>query len=406
VPKTHRNPRLVLTLSRAGLVAEVYTPGDLPEELWPVFEAGLRDAPLDHRYHLLTMRTLTDRFEHLLLVLREADGRPLCVQPVFLVREDLLAGVPARLGVLVRAVRALFPNALRPRMLMLGCCAGEGHLSIPNPALGGRVAEALAAALMPVARRLGAALVVVKETPARYRPLLKAPMLAAGFAALPSMPAAGIDLAHRDFDAHLAAAFSKSRRADLRRKFRAAAEGGPLELTVVNDVGPLAEEVHALYQNVFERSALRFEHLTPDYFRGLGEAMPDRARFFLWRRQGRLVAFSACTVHNGVVKDNYLGLDYAVALDLHLYFVTWRDVLSWAMANGCRAYWTAALNYHPKLDLKMHLEPLDLYTRHTNPLLNSAFKRVVRLFGPTRGEPLLKRFPNFAELDPLGPSRG
>ena len=59
----------------------------------------------------------------------------------------------------------------------------------------------------------------------------------------------------------------------------------------------------------------------------LSRTMPDRARFFLWRQNGKAIAFSIALVHDETIYDDYLGLDYQVALDLHLYFYTFRDII-------------------------------------------------------------------------------
>ena len=126
--------------------------------------------------------------------------------------------------------------------------------------------------------------------------------------------------------------------------------------------------------------------------------MPDRARFFIWRQNGKAIAFSVALVHQGTIYDDYLGLDYAVALDLHLYFHTLRDILSWSLRQGLQRYRSSPLNYQPKLHLGCDLFPLDLYVRHTNPLLNQIFRPVLKLLEPTRHDPVLKRFRNANEL--------
>src|SRR5205085_8036633 len=141
-------------------------------------------------------------------------------------------------------------------------------------------------------------------------------------------------------------------RKGLRRKFRHAADGPAIEMQVVNDVTPFIDEAYPLYQNVLARSKMQFEVLTRDYLCRLGQQMPDKVRFILWRRQGKLVAFSVCMLQGDTIYDEYLGLDYSVALDLHLYFVTIRDVIEWGMKNGYKWYCSSALNYDPKLHLK------------------------------------------------------
>jgi len=44
------------------------------------------------------------------------------------------------------------------------------------------------------------------------------------------------------------------------------------------------------------------------------------------------------------------------------------------------------------------LEPLDLYVRHTSPLINAAMKRLLPLLEPVRSDETLKKFPNYADL--------
>jgi hypothetical protein len=46
----------------------------------------------------------------------------------------------------------------------------------------------------------------------------------------------------------------------------------------------------------------------------------------------------------------------------------------------------------------MELEPLDLYVRAPNVLLNPIFKRVLPLLEPTRYDPVIRKFSNANEL--------
>jgi predicted N-acyltransferase len=163
-------------------------------------------------------------------------------------------------------------------------------------------------------------------------------------------------------------------------------------------VSAFIDDIYPLYLQVYERSNLRFEKLTKEFFCGLGQRMPDKVRFFLWRHGDRIVAFNVCTVQGDAIFSECIGLDYAVALDLHLYFVVVRDVMSWAMANGYKSYHSSALNYDPKYRLRFVLNPLDLYVRHRSRILNFLLARLAPLLGPTRYDNNLKRFPNFQEL--------
>ena len=126
--------------------------------------------------------------------------------------------------------------------------------------------------------------------------------------------------------------------------------------------------------------------------------MPDKTRFFLWRQNGKLIAFSLCLVEGDTLYGEYIGLDYSIALDIHLYFYVMRDTISWAIANGYKSIVSSGLSYAPKLQMAHVLEPLDLYVRHTSPLANLVMKRVLPLLEPTGAEPALQQFKNYNEL--------
>jgi len=296
----------------------------------------------------------------------------------------------------VEKIRKRFPRFLTMRLLMVGNAAGEGHLSRSEPSDVAWMAEALGEVLPLFARQSKASLIVFKDFPATYRAAL-AGLAGGDFTRVPSMPMTQLALAFRDFD-HYVTTLGASTRKDLRRKFRKIASADPIGVEVVTDLTPYVDEVYPLYLQVHERSPMKFERLTKAYLSELGSRMPDRVRFFIWRQNGKAIAFSVALVHDGTIYDDYLGLDYGVALDLHLYFYTLRDILSWSMTEGLKRYRSSPLNYQPKLHLGCDLYPLDLYVRHTNPLLNKIFRPVLKLLEPTRHDPVLRRFRNAHEL--------
>jgi predicted N-acyltransferase len=182
-----------------------------------------------------------------------------------------------------------------------------------------------------------ASLIVLKEFPTRYRPALTS-FVREGFTCVPSMPMTYLNIAYGSFDQYMSHALSSKRRMDLRKKFRIASRFPPIDMKVVQDIRAEIDEAYPLYVSVYERSKLRFEKLTKDYFCRLGDEMPDKVRYFIWRQNGRMIAFSLCMVDGESIYAEYLGLDYTVALDLHLYHYVFRDVVVWAMANGYKSF--------------------------------------------------------------------
>ena len=350
----------------------------------------------DHRYYEIVDETLQNDFEHHYLWLEDPSGKVRAIQPVFFVRQNLVEGVPGKIRSVVDVIRKILPRFLTMRVLMVGCAAGTGDLGACDEKDEPWTADALSESLRTYAKRKNASLVVLKDFSANYRSALKRFALS-GYARIPSMPMTRLPLRYQNWDEYFRT-LSKATRKDLRRKFRKAERGPKIDMQLVSDIAPFIDEIYPLYLAVHERSPLKFETLTKNYFRAIAQRMPELARFFIWRQDGKLVAFSFCLVCGDAIYDECIGLDYSVALNLHLYFYTLRDIISWALQQGLKYYYSNPLNYEPKLHLDCELVPLDLYVRHTSAVLNPILRRVIKYLGPTRHDPVLRRFPNADQL--------
>jgi predicted N-acyltransferase len=350
----------------------------------------------DHRYYEMLEGNLANDFEFRYVVLEDESGAIRAAQPIFFVRQNLIEGVRGAIRSVVDLVRKTFPRFLTMRVLMVGCAAGEGQLGACLPEDEAWVAKALHAFLQVYARQNKASLIVLKDFSSIYRPILETFALN-GYTRVPSMPMTRLSLKHASFDDYLGTLGYVSRKS-LRRKFRKTERAAKIDMGVVTDIASYVDEIFPLYLQVHERSPMKFENLTKDYFLRLAERMPERVRFFIWRQEGKIIAFSCCLVHDGKIYDECLGLDYSVALDLHLYFYTLRDVLTWGMQQGLDEYVSGPLNYDPKLHLGCELMPLDLYVMHTARIFNPIFSRAVKYLEPTRHDPVLRKFPNAHEL--------
>jgi len=165
-----------------------------------------------------------------------------------------------------------------------------------------------------------------------------------GFARAPSMPMTMLDIRYESFEAYMAKALRSSARRKLRKKLEATAGVSNIRMSVTDDAASFVDEIYPLYLQVFERSKMQFEKLTKDFFRQLGRRMSDKVRFFAWRRGNMLVAFSLCMVQGDSLYAEYVGFDYSVALDLHLYHYVVRDMISWGISKGYKWFRSSGLN--------------------------------------------------------------
>jgi hypothetical protein len=362
----------------------------------PQWAIAFRRQRKDWRYYEILEDTLRQGFDFRYFIIRNACGEISAIQPFFLLDQDLLAGTGPYMRPLMRAIRRIWPRFLKLRTLMLGCAAGEGHLD-GDTETHRVIGDLLASTIVAYARQLRASLIVLKEFPAKYRDSL-ACFLDHGFARIPSLPMTRLDLDYASFDEYMACALNSATRRKLRRKFRIAEEAAPIEMSTVEEIAPIVDDLSALYLEVFERSKLHFEKLTKEYFCELSRRMPDKVRFFVWRQDAKMIAFSLCMIEGDSVYAEYVGFNYSVALRLHLYHYVVRDLITWAIAHGFRWLLSSGLNYDPKLHMRHRLEPLDLYVRHRSGLANLVLKRALPWMEPTRYDPILRKFPNYHEL--------
>ena len=363
----------------------------------PVWATAFADCRKDHRYYELVEDTVCPHFKYRYFAIRDGAGEICAIQPYFVIDQDLLMGSGSRPDLVTGALRTIWPRLLVLRTLMVGCVVGEGRLDKGEAPPHRCHIELLAKEIISQARKENAALIVLKEFPARYRSVLSC-FLSQGFTRVPSLPMTRLNIDYASFDDYMAKALKSATRAKLRRKFRAAGQARPITMEVAVDVSAFVDELYPLYVQVYNRSNLHFERLTKSYFVELGRRMPDKVRFFIWRQNGKIVAFLLCMLEGEAIYAEYIGLDYTVALDLHLYHYAVRGVITWAIANGFKWFRSGGLNYDPKLQMRHLLDPIDLYVRYRSPVLNVILKWGLPFLEPTHHHKALQKFSNYEEL--------
>ncbi|MCX5705039.1 MAG: GNAT family N-acetyltransferase [Candidatus Omnitrophica bacterium] len=181
-----------------------------------------------------------------------------------------------------------------------------------------------------------------------------------------------------------------STRKDLRRKLRKTASLATLKTEVLTDIFTIQNELYKLYTCNFEQSDVRFETLTPEFFRNIQKNMPESARFFITRSGKEIVAFNLCLVKDNILIDKVIGMDKTISHMYSLYYTTFCENIDWCIKNGIRYYCLGITDYHPKLRLGAKLIPLYIYVKLFNPFLKLFSRPLVRFIQPKNFDPILK----------------
>ncbi|MFF2821237.1 GNAT family N-acetyltransferase [Kitasatospora cineracea] len=335
---------------------------------------------------------------------------------------------------LLAPLRRHAPRLLRVPMLFCGHLLGQGHVLAAEP-LDGPAGELLVSAVLDFARRERLGTVVLKDFAGPDLAPLRAPLTAAGFFLVPSLPDTELALPADSFEQYLAALPAKPRR-NARAKIRRFAARPGLRIEVLADFAHLLPAVLALYGQVMDRADQTLDVLDHAFLAAVAE--DPLSRLVACFEGERLVGFLLCLFTPGAGTgsgsgsgsedgtgaghgsgagygdgDGFgpgtgigfgeaagagagdgdgagvvaaaaagatgarIGLDYRLAHDAALYHNLHYAAVRLAMAEGCRHIRFAQTAYLPKVELGCALVEQWHAMTHVRPLPRALLRRLL-----------------------------
>ena len=313
----------------------------------------------------------------------------------FLMRFPFDMTVHGPLKTFLSFIKKLMPNILCPKVLICGLPMGQGRIGIAKDCPGAM--EAICAGMEKIAKEQKAEMFLYKDFNATYDALFS-PLLKKGFSRVESLPSTDMAITFSSFDDYLKK-LSQTSRENLKRKLKKADSQVKIDLEVTDTLSDeLLPDVYGLYLQTFDKQDMGLEKLTMDFFRRTSANMPQQVKYFLWRIEGKLVAFAFCLISGDHFIDYYLGFEYAVAYQYNLYFIRFRDLLKWCIAHGIKSYEMGVTTYEPKRRLGFDFIRLYFYIKHRNPLINPFIKVISHFVKPENFDPVFKEMNNGSPL--------
>ena len=314
------------------------------------------------------------------------DGGLLAAVPAFSTHYRLDTTVQGLLKKLMVRLTLLAPRLMILDLLCLGSPVTEScHLGFaPELSEESRIdmLRLIMREFERAADAMGIGLLGIKDARAEDEPLWR-PCLR-GYARIPGLPVAVLDLSGFASRDEYLASLSRATRKDMRRKLRA---GSAIRIEYRREIGDVLDKVGALYEATAARSEVRFERLPSVFFANVLEGMPGRTWCVLYWLGDSLVAFNMLLDAPGRVIDKELGMRYDVARAYNLYFLSWMTNVRYCIARRIPVYQSGQGLYGPKLRLGSRLLPQWQYFRHRNPVLNAILRVVSRITRLDRSDP-------------------
>lgn len=188
-----------------------------------------------------------------------------------------------------------------------------------------------------------------------------------------------------DFDdrEHYLSKLSKSRRKNLKRKLKSL---DVLRVEILNTGAvqfldhAFRAQLYTLFLNVYYQSEIHFDLLTAEFFDDLLQDGQSAGKVFLYWKDEILVGYNICFEYQGNLVDKYIGLNYPLAIEYNLYFISWFVNLDYAKQHQLKFYiagWTDP-------EVKAQLGAQFTFTRHLvwikQPVLRFVLKKLRHLF--------------------------
>jgi predicted N-acyltransferase len=361
----------------AGLRAEIITDiTQISSEEW----SRVYPKVLENYYFFKTLQESgLDQFEWHYILIYEAKEL-VGIAPCFLMHYPLDTTIQGPIKSVLLKIKKRFPRFMELRALVCGLPMSQGRFGATKDPRA--VVRAIGEAMESLAASRKISILGFKDFGLKECEWLDA-LQDEGYYKFESMPSTEMAVPFRSFDEYVKT-LNRASRDGLKRKLKKIDRATPLPMEIHEKLsGEDLDQVHALYtQTLLSHGEMSFEIMTKDFFRQISDNMPAQTRYFLWRLDGRIVAFAFCFVSDERMIDYYLGFDYALAYDLHLYFTRFRDLMKWCIENKLPVYEMGNTGYEAKRRLGFGFIRLFVYAKHLNKFINPFFHLLCRCLRP------------------------
>lgn len=356
---------------------------EIPRNAWTKLESPFIE---DYDFFCALDESNFPEFTFFYLIIFDGD-EPLAGTTLFMMNFPLDLATDGVVLKLLTFFKKFFPRILAPRMLFCGLPMGPGRILIKSE--NKKVMMTLQLALDHLAQAEAASIIAFKDFDKKAQSML-AQYLDKNFFMVESFPTTEMELMFNDFDHYLKSLSSVSR-SGLKRKLKKVDGKVKIDLEVTNQLDDKTlNAIHQLYLQTYQKNEMSLEKITPEFFKKVSEFMPNETKIFLWRINEKIVGFAFCLAKGDHFIDYYLGFDYSVAFDYHLYDIRFRDLMKWCIHHNIKTYEMGQTSYEPKRRLGFKLVPLYFYIKHTNKIMNVCCRFLVRFIRPSNFDPVFK----------------
>lgn len=273
------------------------------------------------------------------LIVRDVDRRPVATACLSLLPLDLAIFSDGTVKSATTTVRKLLPNALKYPAVFCGLpvSAGQQHLRLARPTDTSAVVKVLVQQMQSLARQHRARFLIFKEFESADCPEVRA-LREAGFFVGESPPMNHFPCEFKSFDEYRAA-LKAPYRSKIVRSQRKFTELG-LRVECLKGGAALVErlnnEAYGMYLAVVEKSSIRLEVLSLNWFREMAQQFEEESVWTAVYQQKKLLAWAYGLRAGGIYHSLFGGVDYSQNAETDAYFNLMYQELDLALCRGAK----------------------------------------------------------------------
>ncbi len=277
----------------------------------------------------------------------------------------------------VNRIKTLFPKFLQVKVIECGHPTALGSsIVVASESDRAEVLRILSGELEKLAREQRTSLIDLRDVYSKDQRVFDR-LIPLGYRSVPNMSNTFIRIYQRSFEEYLDDLTSK-RRHEIVRRMRIFEDTG-CTVEKVYDFAPLADELEQLWKNTYDRAKeYQREVLNADYFRMMSRDLGEKSFVLACKQAGRLIGFTMLLESGDTLVSTYCGLDYAVNRQTYSYFMLFYRSIEEAIAMGKEWLELGVTNYNPKIEVGAIPEPMYIYAKSTNVLLNQVLVPLLR----------------------------
>jgi predicted N-acyltransferase len=364
----HSKPMHRNEINQPRLTTKIFSSiQEIPRDQWNGLLKG-RSCSFSHEFWQVIEQSRLNDFDYRHIVFYDETGSPVAFASYYSITTDVAIFAPAKLRGLLGAIRRIFPNFLKVRMLECGTpiTVNSPPFVAKETVSSAAIARSLGKLLLDTARAEGQFIIVIRD----FEPNADAlwpHFRRLGYHSVDSLPNTYMDITWSSPEDYLKSMKSYYR-SKLQRHLRKN-EAQKVTHELVDDFHDLAESLCSQWLVVHHQAdEFQREILTPAFYREFSRAMGPRSKALLFYRQNELVGHALLLMDGDLLRWLYIGRKDAVNDSLYIY--AGHKVIETAIKLGAKRLELGLTTYSIKQDLGAQMAPVKLALRSASWLIN------------------------------------